>query len=147
MSIKDVCELGALLNAEDSDRENLTTELLRLEADLKVAKSRLQTEKSLRLEKSKELQNIEENRHTEDQLNILVAAANQLAINAGNSSNAMKEDVKVQYDDFLLSQDQMICLLDNLENEILTVEVVLLNLVCYKLILHLIAVLLSRLKF
>jgi hypothetical protein len=128
MSVKDVCELGALLNAEDSDRENLTTELLRLEADLKVAKSRLQTEKALCLEKAKELQNIEENRHTEDQLNILVAAANQLAINEGNSSSAMKEDIKVRHDDFLLSQDRIICALANLENEILMLEVVCLTL-------------------
>ena len=27
MSVRDICELGALLNAEDSDRENLECEL------------------------------------------------------------------------------------------------------------------------
>ena len=42
MSVKDVCELGLLLHAEDSDRESLKMEVLRLEADLKTSKQRYQ---------------------------------------------------------------------------------------------------------
>lgn len=60
MSVRDICELGSLMEAEDADTFNLKTELNRLERDLNVCEKRLNFEKMNYKTRLKEYEQLDE---------------------------------------------------------------------------------------
>jgi hypothetical protein len=97
--------------------------LLRLEADLKTAKSRLNNEKTTLQSEFVALNTCDSNNHIEDQLNICVAAASQLSLNATDSSEAPTRMIQNSVQQYFSNEEQLLSSLDFIESEVRALEV------------------------
>ena len=92
MSVRDICELGALLNAEDSDRENLECELTRLTGELQTARMRLNQEKAnFNAKLVEESKQDEKANHLDDELSLYICKKEQLTTKTDDDARVKKE--------------------------------------------------------
>ena len=60
MSVKDICELGALMEAEEADKVNLEAEIIRVNGEVKAHQQRYIKERNILSEKIKDYTDQEE---------------------------------------------------------------------------------------
>lgn len=92
MSVRDICELGALLNAEDSDRENLECELTRLTGELQTAKMRLNQERAnFNAKLCEGSKQVERSTHLDDELSLYICKKEHLITKTDGDTRVVEE--------------------------------------------------------
>ena len=95
MSVRDICELGALMEAEEADGFNLEAEIIRLGNEMKLSEQRLEQERINLTRKVSEFKEQEEKSDMlDDRFRLIAAFVEESHVQLENKIKTKREEVE-----------------------------------------------------